>query len=185
MSKKTPSNINLKKFYGSCYSELPGEFPFTHGIHPNMYHDKIWTMRQYAGFSSAEESNKRYQFLLKEGVSGLSIAFDLPTQTGYDSDDNLSSGEIGKVGVPICTIEDMRILLNRIPLDQVSISMTINSTAAILLGFLIVIAQEQNISIDKLRGTIQNDVLKEYIARGTFIYPPDKSMKIITDIFDQ
>ena len=182
MSKK--STIDAEKFYGSFYDEIPGDFPFTHGIYKNMYIDKRWTMRQYAGFSSALESNKRYQFLLKEGVNGLSVAFDLPTQTGYDSDHKLSLGEVGKVGVPICTIEDMAILLNKIPLDKVSISMTINSTAAILLGFLIVIAEKQNIPLEKLRGTIQNDILKEYIARGTFIYPPEKSMKIITDIFE-
>ena len=181
---KNKKNSAQKSFFGSSYKEKPGEFPFTHGIYPNMYTDRKWTMRQYAGFSSAEESNKRYQFLIKEGVSGLSVAFDLPTQTGYDSDHNLSLGEVGKVGVPISTIEDMRILLKNIPLDKISISMTINSTAAILLSFLIVVAKEQNISSKKLRGTIQNDILKEYIARGTFIYPPDGSMKIITDLFE-
>ncbi len=184
MSKKVPPDIDLKNFYGSSYGERPGEFPFTHGIYRDMYNNKKWTMRQYAGFSSAKESNQRYQFLLDKGVNGLSIAFDLPTQTGYDSDHPLSSGEVGKVGVPICTIDDMRVLLDKIPLDKVSISMTINSTAAILLSFLIVIAEEKKISIKKLRGTIQNDILKEYIARGTFIYPPDESMKIITDIFE-
>ncbi len=184
MAKKTSSDINLKKFHGSSLNEKPGEYPFTHGIYPNMYIDKKWTMRQYAGFSSAEESNKRYQFLLKEGVTGLSVAFDLPTQTGYDSDHSLASGEVGKVGVPISTIDDMRILLKDIPLNQISISMTINSTAAILLSFLVVIAKEQKVPLSQVRGTIQNDILKEYIARGTFIYPPDNSMKIITDIFD-
>ena len=184
MAKKTPSNIKLKKFYGSIYNESPGEPPFTHGIYPNMYIDRKWTMRQYAGFSSAEESNKRYRFLLNQGVSGLSVAFDLPTQTGYDSDHSLAIGEVGKVGVPISTIDDMRLLLKDIPLNKISISMTINSTAAILLSFLIVVAKEKKIPLDKLRGTIQNDILKEYIARGTFIYPPDNSMKIITDIFD-
>ena len=141
-------------------------------------------MRQYAGFSSAEESNKRYQFLLKEGVTGLSVAFDLPTQTGYDSDHSLAVGEVGKVGVPISTIDDMKLLLKDIPLNEISISMTINSTSAILLSFLIAIAKEQNVPLNHIRGTIQNDILKEYIARGTFIYPPDSSMKIITDIFD-
>ena len=184
MAKKTSSDINLKKFHGSSLNEKPGQYPFTHGIYPNMYIDKKWTMRQYAGFSSAEESNKRYQFLLKEGVTGLSVAFDLPTQTGYDSDHSLASGEVGKVGVPISTIDDMRILLKDIPLNQISISMTINSTAAILLSFLVVIAKEQKVPLSQVRGTIQNDILKEYIARGTFIYPPDNSMKIITDIFD-
>jgi len=182
MSKQEKPEIK-KNFFGSSYNEKPGEFPFTHGIYPNMYVDRKWTMRQYAGFSSAEESNKRYQFLIKEGVSGLSVAFDLPTQTGYDSDHQLSLGEVGKVGVPISTIEDMRILLKDIPLDKISISMTINSTAAILLSFLVVVAKERKISLEKLRGTIQNDILKEYIARGTYIYPPDNSMKIITDLF--
>ncbi len=182
MSKQEKPEIK-KNFFGSSYNEKPGDFPFTHGIYPNMYVDRKWTMRQYAGFSSAEESNKRYQFLIKEGVSGLSVAFDLPTQTGYDSDHQLSLGEVGKVGVPISTIEDMRILLKDIPLDKISISMTINSTAAILLSFLVVVAKERKISLEKLRGTIQNDILKEYIARGTYIYPPDNSMKIITDLF--
>ena len=180
-TKKTISQIPLKKFYGN---NKPGEYPFTSGIYPEMYTKKLWTMRQYAGFSSAEKSNKRYQYLLKEGVTGLSIAFDLPTQTGYDSDHELATGEIGKVGVPICTIEDMRILLNNIPLDKVSISMTINSTAIILLGFLIVVAEENNFSKNKLRGTVQNDILKEYIARGTYIFPPKQSMRLVTDIFE-
>ena len=180
-SKKTNSGIELKKFYGK---KLPGEYPFTSGIYPNMYLDKLWTMRQYAGFSSALKSNERYQYLLGQGVSGLSVAFDLPTQTGYDSDDELSLGEVGKVGVPICTLEDMRILLNNIPLDKVSISMTINSTAIILLAFLIVVAEENDISMSQLRGTVQNDILKEYIARGTYIYPPKFSMKLVTDIFE-
>ena len=184
MAKKTSSDINLKKFHGSSLNEKPGEYPFTHGIYPNMYIDKKWTMRQYAGFSSAEESNKRYQFLLKEGVTGLSVAFDLPTQTGYDSDHELSIGEIGKVGVPICTIEDMEILLKNIPLNKVSISMTINSTAIVLMGFLIAVAKRNKINIKDLSGTVQNDILKEYIARGTFIYPPHPSMKIVTDVFD-
>ena len=184
MAKKTSSDIELKNFYGSSYNEVPGEYPFTHGIYPNMYIDKKWTMRQYAGFSSAEESNKRYQFLLNEGVTGLSVAFDLPTQTGYDSDNSISIGEVGKVGVPISTIDDMKLLLKNIPLNKVSISMTINSTSAILLSFLIVVAKEQKVTLEEIRGTIQNDILKEYIARGTFIYPPDGSMKIITDIFE-
>jgi len=184
MSKKTSSDIKLKKFYGSSFDEKPGEYPFTHGIYPNMYCDRKWTMRQYAGFSSAEESNKRYQFLLKEGVTGLSVAFDLPTQTGYDSDHSLAFGEVGKVGVPISTIDDMKLLLKNIPLKDISISMTINSTSAILLSFLIAVAKEQDVPLNQIRGTIQNDILKEYIARGTFIYPPDSSMKIITDIFD-
>lgn len=184
MSKKNKSDLEKKIFFGSQYNETPGEPPFTHGIYPQMYVSRKWTMRQYAGFSNAKESNERYKYLLKNGVSGLSIAFDLPTQTGYDSDHSLSVGEVGKVGVPISTIEDMRILFNEIPLDKVSISMTINSTAPILLGFLIVLAKEQNIPLSKLRGTVQNDILKEYIARGTFIYPPNKSMKLVTDIFE-
>ena len=184
MSKKTNSGIKLKSFYDSLLNERPGEYPFTHGIYESMYIDKKWTMRQYAGFSNAEESNKRYKYLLTQGVTGLSIAFDLPTQTGYDSDHALSLGEVGKVGVPISTLDDMQLLLKDIPLNKISISMTINSTAAILLSFLVVIARRQNIPLNELRGTIQNDILKEYIARGTFIYPPDNSMKIITDIFD-
>ena len=178
---KTTSNIKLKSYYGK---NNPGEYPFTSGIYPRMYQDKLWTMRQYAGFSSAKKSNERYHYLLRQGVSGLSIAFDLPTQTGYDSDHEISDGEVGKVGVPISTIEDMRTLLDNIPLDQVSISMTINSTAIVLLSFLIVLAQENKIPLDKLKGTIQNDILKEYIARGTYIYPPKPSMKLVTDIFE-
>ena len=180
-NKKTASGIDVKPYYG----ENPaGEYPFTSGIYPNMYRNRLWTMRQYAGFSSAEKSNERYQYLLNQGVSGLSVAFDLPTQTGYDSDHELSVGEVGKVGVPISTIEDMRILLKDIPLDKVSISMTINSTAIILLALLIVVAEEREIQISKLKGTVQNDILKEYIARGTFIYPPKFSMKLVTDIFE-
>jgi len=178
---KTTSGIKLKSFYGTS---PPGEYPFISGIYPNMYKDKLWTMRQYAGFSSAKKSNERYHYLLKQGVSGLSIAFDLPTQTGYDSDHDISDGEVGKVGVPISTIDDMRLLLNNIPLDKVSISMTINSTAIVLLCFLIVLAQENKIPLDKLKGTIQNDILKEYIARGTYIFPPKPSMKLVTDIFE-
>ena len=141
-------------------------------------------MRQYSGFASTEESNKRYQYLLSKGAKGLSIAFDLPTQTGYDSDHPLSIGEVGKVGVPISTIDDMRTLLKNIPIDKISISMTINSTAIILLSLIIAIAKEQNINLKDLRGTIQNDILKEYIARGTYIFPPKSSMKLITDIFE-
>ena len=141
-------------------------------------------MRQYAGFTSAEESNKRYRYLLDQGVMGLSVAFDLPTQTGYDSDHPMASGEVGRVGVPICTLADMEVLMNNIPLNDVSISMTINSTAAILLAFLVVAAENQGVTRSQLRGTIQNDILKEYIARGTYIYPPKPSMRIITDIFE-
>ena len=178
------SNIKNEKFHGSPYGEIPGQPPFTHGIYSDMYTKKLWTMRQYAGFSSAEDSNKRYKYLLKKGVTGLSIAFDLPTQTGYDSDHMLSKGEVGKVGVPICSMDDMRVLLKDIPLDEVSISMTINSTAPILLGFLIVLAKERGTDLKLLRGTIQNDILKEYIARGTYIYPPSESMRLVTDIFE-
>ena len=181
--RKTTSDIPLDNFYGEEYSS-PGKFPFRSGIYGNMYRGKLWTMRQYAGFTSCEESNKRYQYLLSKGVKGLSIAFDLPTQTGYDSDHSLSDGEIGKVGVPISTIEDMRVLLNQIPLDKISISMTINSTAIIILGFLIAVAKENKVSLDDLRGTIQNDILKEYIARGTYIFPPQQSMRLITDVFE-
>tara|TARA_B110000263_G_scaffold250012_1_gene269863 strand:+ start:1929 stop:3467 length:1539 start_codon:yes stop_codon:yes gene_type:complete len=182
--KKTNSNIELKKFYGRNKKEAPGEFPYKHGIYPNMYTDRLWTMRQYSGFSSTIESNKRYHYLLNQGVKGLSVAFDLPTQTGYDSDSPLADGEVGKVGVPISCINDMESLLDGIPLEKISISMTINSTAAILLAFVIAVADKNKIDRAALRGTIQNDILKEYIARGTFIYPPHPSMKIVTDIFD-
>ena len=182
--KKTNSNIELKTFYGNSDKSKPGKYPYKHGIYPNMYTDRLWTMRQYSGFSSTKESNKRYHYLLEQGVKGLSVAFDLPTQTGYDSDDFLSEGEVGKVGVPISCIEDMDSLLDGIPLDKISISMTINSTAAILLAFVIAIADKRGINRSNLRGTIQNDILKEYIARGTFIYPPHPSMKIVTDIFE-
>ena len=165
-------------------SEKPGRFPFTRGIHKDMYRQRLWTMRQYSGFTSAEESNKRYKYLLANGVTGLSVAFDLPTQIGYDSDHPMSMGEVGKVGVPISTLENMESLLDGIPLDKVSTSMTINSTAAILLAFYIAVAEKQELSLKQLKGTIQNDILKEYIARGTYIYPPGPSLRIITDIFE-
>jgi len=164
--------------------EKPGEFPFTGGLYHNMYKKRLWTMRQYAGFTTAEESNKRYKYLLNNGVSGLSVAFDLPTQIGYDSDHELAQGEVGKVGVPITSIEDMETLFRDIPMGTVSTSMTINATAAILLALYIVTAEKQGIPPDQLKGTIQNDILKEYIARGTYIYPPLPSMRIVTDIFD-
>ena len=180
--KKTNSNIKLKTFYGK--NERPGKYPYKNGIYKNMYTDRLWTMRQYSGFSSTSESNKRYHYLLNQGVKGLSVAFDLPTQTGYDSDSSLAEGEVGKVGVPISCINDMESLLNGIPLEKISISMTINSTAAILLAFVIAVADKNNIDRSLLRGTIQNDILKEYIARGTFIYPPHPSMRIVTDIFE-
>jgi len=163
---------------------FPGEYPFTRGVQPTMYRGKLWTMRQYAGFGSAEESNKRYKYLLEQGQTGLSIAFDLPTQIGFDSDDPMSEGEVGKVGVAIDSLRDMEILFDGIPLDKVSVSMTINSTAMILLAMLMTIAKKQGVPYEKLRGTIQNDILKEYIARGTYIFPPKESMKLIVDIFD-
>lgn len=162
----------------------PGEFPFTRGIYPDMYKKRLWTMRQYAGYTSADESNRRYRYLLDEGVTGLSVAFDLPTQIGYDSDHLMAEGEVGRVGVPISSIADMERLFNKIPLDKISTSMTINSTAIILLAMYIAVAEKQGVSADKLRGTIQNDILKEYVARGTYIFPPKPSMRIITDIFD-
>ncbi len=164
--------------------EQPGAFPFTRGIHASMYRDKLWTMRQYAGFSTAEESNKRYKYLLQNGVMGLSVAFDLPTQIGYDSDHELAEGEVGKVGVAIDSIEDMSILFDSIKLEEISTSMTINATGYILLSLYIALAKKQGADIKKISGTIQNDILKEYAARGTYIYPPKPSMKIITDIFE-
>jgi methylmalonyl-CoA mutase N-terminal domain/subunit len=161
----------------------PGLYPFTRGVQPTMYRGRLWTMRQYAGFGNAEESNKRYKYLLSQGQTGLSIAFDLCTQIGYDSDHPMSRGEVGKVGVAIDSLADMETLFNGIPLDKISTSMTINSTAAILLAMYIAVAEKQGVSIEKLRGTIQNDILKEYIARGTYIFPPKPSMRLITDIF--
>ena len=161
----------------------PGEYPFTRGIQPNMYRGRLWTMRQYAGFADAEESNKRYRYLLEQGQTGLSIAFDLPTQIGYDSDHEMAIGEIGKVGVAIDTLADMEILFKEIPLDKVSTSMTINATAPMLLAMYIALAKKQGIDLKALNGTIQNDILKEYIARGTYIFPPRPSMRLITDIF--
>jgi len=161
----------------------PGDYPFTRGIQPNMYRGRLWTFRQYAGFASAEESNRRYRYLLEQGQTGLSVAFDLPTQIGYDSDHPLAHGEVGKCGVPVCTLRDMEILFDQIPMDKVSTSMTINSTAPVLLAMYIAIAKKQGVNPAQLEGTIQNDVLKEYIARGTYIFPPRPSMRLITDIF--
>jgi methylmalonyl-CoA mutase, N-terminal domain len=161
----------------------PGEFPYTRGVYETMYRGRLWTMRQYAGFATAEESNRRYKYLLEHGVTGLSVAFDLPTQIGYDSDHPLAAGEVGRVGVPICSLADMETLFDGIPLDKVSTSMTINATASILLALYIAVAKKQGVAPDKLNGTIQNDILKEYIARGTYIYPPRASLRIITDIF--
>ncbi len=161
----------------------PGEFPYTRGVQPTMYRGKLWTMRQYAGYATAEESNRRYRYLLAQGGSGLSVAFDLPTQMGYDADHPLAEGEVGKVGVSISSLEDMRTLFAEIPLERITTSMTINATAAILLALYIAVAREQGADIRKLSGTVQNDILKEYIARGTYIYPPRASMRIITDLF--
>ncbi|MCK4242680.1 MAG: methylmalonyl-CoA mutase family protein [Dehalococcoidia bacterium] len=168
------------------YTEVlgyPGEYPFTRGVQPTMYRGRLWTMRQYAGFADAEESNRRYRFLLEQGQTGLSIAFDLPTQIGYDSDHPRAEGEVGKVGVAIDTLRDMEILFQEIPLDKVSTSMTINSTAPILLAMYIAMAKKQGVDLAGLDGTIQNDLLKEYVARGTYIFPPHPSMRLITDIF--
>jgi len=163
--------------------ELPGQYPFTRGIHPDMYRGKLWTMRQYAGFGSAEESNRRYRFLLSQGITGLSVAFDLPTQMGMDSDHALASGEVGRVGVAICSLADMESLFDGIQLNEVTTSMTINSTAAILLSLYVLVARRQGADLKKLSGTVQNDILKEYIARGTYIYPPRPAMRIVTDLF--
>lgn len=176
----TASNTPIDRVYGK---EQPGEFPYTRGIHGEMYRSQLWTMRQYAGFASAEESNKRYQYLLSQGQTGLSVAFDLPTQIGYDSDSPEAAGEVGKVGVAIDTLADMETLFDGISLDKISTSMTINASASVLLALYIAAGEKQNVPSQKLRGTIQNDILKEYIARGTYIYPPRPSMRIITDIF--
>ena len=186
------SGIQVKRLYtpldntdSDYLSEvgLPGEYPFTRGVQPTMYRGRYWTMRQYAGFATAEESNRRYRFLLDQGQTGLSVAFDLPTQIGYDSDNEMAIGEVGKVGVAIDSLKDMETLFNQIPLDKVSTSMTINAPAAIVLAMYIAVAEKQGVSADRLRGTIQNDILKEYSSRGTYIYPPKPSMRIITDIF--
>lgn len=189
---ETSSKIPIKRLYtpektDSDYLKklnFPGEYPFTRGIQPTMYRGKFWSMRQYAGFSTAEESNRRYKYLLEQGQTGLSVAFDLPTQIGYDSDDPHSRGEVGKVGVAIDSLKDMEILFQDIPLDQVSTSMTINAPASILLAMYIAVAEKQGVSPDQLSGTIQNDILKEYIARGTYIFPPKPSMRLITNIFE-
>jgi len=162
---------------------FPGEYPFTRGVQPTMYRGRLWTMRQYAGYATADESNRRYRYLLEQGQTGLSVAFDLPTQIGYDSDDPMAAGEVGKVGVAVSSLEDMRTLFREIPLDKVSTSMTINAPAAILLAMYVAVAKKQGIEPRQLRGTIQNDILKEYIARGTYIFPPQPSMRLITDVF--
>ncbi|HUR12347.1 MAG TPA: methylmalonyl-CoA mutase family protein [Flavitalea sp.] len=187
MKKKryTDSGIEVLPLYCTSLplTEKPGEWPYTRGVQLDMYRGRLWTMRQYAGFSTAEESNKRYQYLLSQGVNGLSIAFDLPTQIGYDSDHPLSEGEVGKVGVAIDSLEDMQNLFRNIRLEEISTSMTINATAFILLAFYVALAKSQGADLKKISGTIQNDILKEYAARGTYIYPPKPSMRIITDIF--
>jgi len=189
---ETSSGIEVKRLYTPADTAdqdylrdvgFPGEYPFTRGVQPTMYRGRFWTMRQYAGFGTAEESNRRYRYLLSQGTTGLSVAFDLPTQMGLDSDHARASGEVGRVGVAIDSVEDMETLLRGIPLDQVSTSMTINATASILLALYLVVAEKQGVPWDKVNGTVQNDVLKEYIARGTYIYPPEPSMRIITDIF--
>lgn len=182
----TDSGIVIKQVYDQpvTMNEQPGQFPFTRGVHAAMYRDRLWTMRQYAGFSTAEESNKRYHYLLSQGVMGLSVAFDLPTQIGYDSDHPMAEGEVGKVGVAIDSLEDMEILFRDIKLQDISTSMTINATAFILLSLYIALAKKQGADIKKISGTIQNDILKEYAARGTYIYPPAPSMRLITDIFE-
>ena len=192
-SFETLSNIPVERLYlpeHDCAAEdyqaqlgFPGEYPFTRGVQPTMYRGRFWTMRQYAGFGTAAESNARYKYLLEQGQTGLSVAFDLPTQIGYDADDPMALGEVGKVGVSISSLEDMETLLEGIPLDKVSTSMTINAPAATLLAMYIAVAKKQGVESTKLRGTIQNDILKEYVARGTYIFPPQPSMRLITDIF--
>ncbi len=185
---KTDSDIEIERLYtqDECENEnlaFPGEYPFTRGVYPTMYRGKFWTMRQYAGFGTAEESNQRYRYLLEQGTTGLSVAFDLPTQIGYDSDDKLAEGEVGKVGVAIDTLADMEIAFDGIPLEKVTTSMTINATASTLLCMYVALAKKQGADLKKISGTIQNDILKEYIARGTHIYPPAPSMRLVTDIF--
>ena len=188
----TTSGIEVKRAYDpddlngfDFVNELgfPGEYPFTRGVQPTMYRGRLWTMRQYAGFGSAEESNRRYRYLFEQGQTGLSVAFDLPTQMGRDSDHPLAAGEVGRVGVPICSLADMETLLAELPLNKISTSMTINATASILLALYLVAAERRGVTWNRVNGTIQNDVLKEYVARGTYIYPPRGSMRIITDIF--
>jgi methylmalonyl-CoA mutase N-terminal domain/subunit len=188
---KTNSGLSVKRLYtpddlaGQDYDHdlgYPGQYPFTRGVQPTMYRSRFWTMRQYAGFSSAVESNKRYHYLLSQGQTGLSVAFDLPTQMGYDADHPMSDGEVGKVGVSICSLDDMEDLLRGLPLDKISTSMTINSTASILLAFYIAVAKKNGVAPKKINGTVQNDILKEYIARGTYIYPPEPSLRLITDM---
>lgn len=186
MKKITTSGIEIQSVYtiAKPSEEMPGKFPFTRGIQPDMYRGRLWTMRQYAGFSTAEESNKRYHYLLAQGTMGLSVAFDLPTQIGYDSDHDMAEGEVGKVGVAIDSLKDMELLFDGIELEKITTSMTINATASILLAMYIALAKKQGADLKLLSGTIQNDILKEYAARGTYIYPPKSSMRLITDIFE-
>jgi methylmalonyl-CoA mutase, N-terminal domain len=182
----TASGIEMDRLYtdeSDTAEGLPGEYPFTRGIYPTMYRGRVWTMRQYAGFGTAAETNRRYRYLLEHGQTGLSVAFDLPTQMGYDADAAMAAGEVGRVGVAISSLDDMRTLFDGIPLQEVSVSMTINSTAAILLAFYVALADERGIPRDRLAGTIQNDVLKEYIARGTYIFPIEPSLRLVTDTF--
>src|SRR5256884_142012 len=183
VSRGTATPEDLAGWDPAAKLGVPGDFPFTRGIQPTMYRGRLWTMRQYAGFGTAEQSNARYRYLLAHGVNGLSVAFDLPTQMGYDSDHPLAAGEVGKVGVAIDSIEDMAALFDRIPLDRVSTSMTINATAIILLALYVAVARRQGVAPAALSGTVQNDILKEYVARGTYIYPPRPSLRIVTDIF--
>ena len=190
----TDSGLGIDSLYtpedlaapGADYGEdigFPGEFPYTRGVQPNTYRGRVWTMRQYSGYATAADTNRRYRYLLEQGQTGLSVAFDLPTQIGYDSDHPLAKGEVGKVGVPICSLEDMETLFDGIPLDRVSTSMTINATASLLLCFYIAAAKRQGVEQDQISGTLQNDILKEYIARGTYAYPPRPSMRLVVDVF--
>ena len=189
-TRKTASNPPRAPVYGPADAPTlvaggpgePGQFPFTRGLHPSGYRGRLWTMRQYAGFGNARDSNQRYRYLLERGTTGLSVAFDLPTQIGYDSDDPHAMGEVGRVGVAICSLEDMEVLLEGIPLDRVSTSMTINATAAILMALYVAVARRRGISLSALSGTVQNDILKEYVARGTYIYPPAPSLRLVTDL---
>ena len=190
---ETQSGLEVDGLYapedldGSDYADklgYPGEYPYTRGVQPGMYRSRLWTMRQYAGLASPEESNRRYRYLLDQGQTGLSVAFDLPTQTGYDSDHPMAMGEVGKAGVPIASLADMELLFDGIPLDTVTTSMTINATAPILLALYVAVAKKQGVPLEKIGGTTQNDILKEYIARGTYIYPPKPSMRLITDVFE-
>ena len=189
---ETSSGIEVERLYTPEHLDghnpekqlgYPGLYPYTRGVYPNMYRGRLWTMRQYSGFGSALETNRRFRYLLEQGQTGLSVAFDLPTQMGYDSDDDMARGEVGKVGVAISSLEDMEELLREIPLDRVSTSMTINATASIVLALYIAVARKQGVALDRLSGTVQNDLLKEYIARGTYIYPPGPSLRITSDIF--